>query len=181
MGSSSSFRELFAKSQFANYHPDKIYKSIAKISDKWQTFGLKHDIPTRNFKKEINYIKLVSGLEGSYRSYIPVQDANDIALSQEIIKEIKSRNPLSRIPARVLNKINGYKDSRGNYYRGGGYAMGLGGIVAFLPSTEIPNAFSFSKDDILNRKAYWCWIKRAEMCRDKPEIILTFKQPISLI
>jgi hypothetical protein len=69
-----------------------------------------------------------------------------------------------RVPGRVLNRLDT------------GYAIGIGGIVAELPSCEIPPMQHFSRSDIAGRKAFYFYVKQAEFDSEgRPKVVLSLK------
>lgn len=190
-----SFAELFRTSRFASYDPKipRIYapskrapetipgRTTNNTIDRPAFFGFKRDLPPTHYGQPIHHVQ-VHRQDGRY-GLSEIRDGATQARAYQVISELQrllgqsqglgsdfQGRPMLfpeglRIPGRVLNRLDN-----------GGYAIGVGGVVAELPYGEIPLLQHFTTDDILNRRAFYFYVKQAVMEKDgKPSIILSLK------
>lgn len=132
-----------------------------------QHFGLKHDLPSTFFGSRPGAIHL-HRLDGDF-GQCEFRHAGHDDKIYEVVKELEEAAEGGwRIPARLLNKT-----------RTEGYAMGIGGVVGHLASTDIPEGVRFNFQDIAQRRAYWVWVKKVVPVgkSGRPFVTLTFKKP----
>ena len=71
-----------------------------------------------------------------------------------------------KVLGRLLNRVNG------------GFAVGIGGLVAFLPTNEVPLGMNFHQTDFMARTTYQFTVKHSSAVEgsvDKPHVILSLK------
>lgn len=189
-----SFARLFRASKFANYDPriprmyvpskqapETIPGRTTSAADRPAFFGFKRDLPPTHYGQPIRHVQ-VCRQDGRYglseirdgaaqtRTYQVVSELQRLlGHSQGLGSDFQGRPMLFpeglRIPGRVLNRLDN-----------GGYAIGVGGVVAELPYEEIPLLQHFTPDDGLNRRAFYFYVKKASIDKNgKPSVILSLK------
>lgn len=114
---------------------------------------LKKEIKPTLYGKKCDAI-IVDSHCGKY-NFIEFKDATTKTKNLLLIKELLACAKGSRIPGRLLGKIVD-KNGKNSYY------VGVGGMVALLPSTAIPSMHHFSPRDISTRKAFWFYLLKVE-------------------
>ncbi len=165
-----SFAQQFRRSAFAKFDPKfvriferhappSVFEEEFKFEDvpKIPTFGLKGDPPTSFFGKNIKWASF-HDLDGFFGSSTFSYESNRV-LRLKIIHHLQSllqanqNNPekeLPKLPARVLSAAEG------------GFIVGIGPVMAFLPQIEMPVGINFNYSDILDKKAYYFKLKLIE-------------------
>lgn len=193
---SKSFAQLFKRSKFASYDPriPRIYVPSKEppealpgrttpATDRPAFFGFKCDLPPRHYGRPLHHVQMhkQDGRYGlaelrngaaSARAYQVVSELQRLlGQSQGLGSDFQSRPLLFpggvRVPGRVLNRLES-----------GGYAIGVGGVVAELPYAEIPLLLQFTANDVQNRRAFYFYVKKATMEKNgRPHVILSLKAP----
>ena len=196
MSGSKGFAELFRQSKFAQFDPKipRIYTSTktppttlpgrtTAPPDRPVFFGFKRDLHPTHYGRPLTHLQM-RDLDGRY-GLPALRSASDKVRMHQVISELQrllgtcrdnqtmlsdfsDRPPLGgvlRVPGRVLGRLGG-----------GGYAVGVGGVVAELPATEVPPMQHFSNMDIAERKAFYFHVKRAEIdAKGKPRVTLSLR------
>lgn len=196
MPGSKSFAELFRQSKFVQFDPKipRIYTS-AKVPpttvpgrttappDRPAFFGFKRDLHPTHYGRPLTHLQM-RNLDGRY-GLPTLRSASDKLRMHRVMSELQrllgasghhqtmlsnfSDRPvmgggLVRVPGRVLNRLSG----------GGGYAVGVGGVVAELPASEVPPMQHFSNADIAERRAFYFYVRRAEFdAKGRPKVVLS--------
>lgn len=186
-----SFAKLFRSSRFAQFDPKipRIYKASLypstlvtstanKSAQRPAFFGFKRDIHPTQYGRRLEFIQM-EDMDGTYgqckvrnggaqrRMYIVLtelqrllgQDGSVNNGTQIPRDDFKDRPVFCeggvRVPGRVLNRLES-----------GGYAIGIGGLVAELPIAEIPPMQHFSLEDVAKRRAFYFYVKQATLGED---------------
>lgn len=161
----SSFAQLFRKSLFARFNPklpsifcrntpeeilpnSKLkFEAVPRPSQ----FGLKCEPPKTQFGKSIDFISVTS-LDGDFG--LPAfSDAKDRVLKRSLYEYLEkslqtsAEGALPRVPGRILESCEG------------GFLIGIGPIRAHLAQSEIPPGISFNYYDMIDKKAYYFYLK----------------------
>jgi hypothetical protein len=193
-----NFAKLFRHSKFAQFDTKipRVYESSTIFPSapvaggetvrRPTFFGFKRDLHPTHYGRSLKYVQMEQ-LDGHY-GQCTVRNAQDMVRQQQVIGELQRllgtgsnqsgpnvRNFSGRpalfqngvlIPGRVLNSLEG-----------GGYAIGIGGIVAELPLAEIPAMVHFTQNDITNRRAFYFYVLRAEFdAKGIPHITLSLRR-----
>lgn len=158
-------------------------------------FGFKRDLHPTHYGSKLEYVQMIT-LDGDYgqcdlrnaadkicmftvvselqrllgfTGFEKKDKTNGGGVPQTIISDFSQRPCLFpngvRIPGRVLNRLDN-----------NGYAIGIGGVVAELPNSEIPPMQHFSQADIYARRAFYFYVKKAEIDnKGKPRVTVSLK------
>lgn len=198
-----SFAKLFRHSKFARLDPaiPRVYvasplpspallleQGKEEVDSRPAFFGFKRDIHPTHYGQSLRYVQMCT-LDGRYglprlrngqdrvRLYRVMYELQRLAGTTSehsagiFFSDFSSRPPLQaqgvRIPGRVLNTLSG-----------GGYAIGIAGIVAELPNAEIPPLQHFTADDIVHHRTFYFYVRSAEMDpQGRPRVILSLRAP----
>lgn len=154
---SSSFKKLF------RFHPftASMKGTILSVPTSFCPHGsIKKEISPTLYGKKCDNI-IIDSHCGKY-NFMEYRNASSLKDNNLLMKELKSAlrrdssNSLpTRIPGRILSSVL-EKNGRKSYY------VGVGGMIALLPSTNIPSMHHFSPRDISNRKAYWFYLLKVQ-------------------
>lgn len=180
-GKTESFATLFRQSAFARWNPKipQVYTRPNSISqaDKDLTFGMKRDFADNHFGCRLQNVTVTnmdsrygfpeySNAAGSANRALAWQE---ITYKTEVLPSTSSGNGSEQKRPLVVGRLLGSAP--------GGYSIGLAGLVAFLPSGEIPAGRYFSPRDFLERRTFEFLIK--QVTRRSPDgapiVILTLK------
>jgi hypothetical protein len=165
-----SFALQFRRSAFAKFDPKlarifekhiptSVFENEFKFEDVYPapTFGLKGDPPASYFGKNIKWASF-KDLDGSFGSATFINQESRV-LRRKIIDHLQilfkscQNNPekeLPKFPARVVSAAEG------------GFIIGIGPVMAYLPQSEMPVGINFNYSDILDKKAYFFRLKSIE-------------------
>jgi hypothetical protein len=160
-----SFRQLFKRSTFARYNPRIPFifaKSIPETvlpNEDFQfeastapaQFGFKNEPPAKQHGKSLDYVSFTS-FDGNFG--LPnFTDRKDRVLKTQILNQLQrllsSGVKNFKIPGRILESCEG------------GFLVGIGPVRAHLPQSEIPAGASFNYYDMLDKKAFYFYLKSA--------------------
>lgn len=139
---------IFARSTPAPVLPDSPLQFEAVPRD--ANFGLKAEPPARLYGKSVDFISLTA-LDGDFG--LPAfKNAKDRVLKRQIYTHLErllapGNPPLPQVPGRVIESCEG------------GFIIGIGPIRAHLPQSEIPAGVNFNYYDMLDKKAYYFYLK----------------------
>lgn len=196
MTKEQSFAKLFRRSKFANFDSTipRLYAAspLSSPSSSLSTerpafFGFKRDLHPTHYERPLRYVQMRT-LDGKY-GQCQLRNGQDISRVYKVMSELErltgstglhisdfsERQALFnkqqqgieeriKIPGRVLNVLTG-----------GGYAIGVGGIVAELPQAEIPPLLHFAQSDIDGKRTFYFYIKKVsfDLTTGRPQVILS--------
>lgn len=196
-----NFAKLLRQSKFASYDPSipRVYIASSPSptsrsstrSDHPAFFGFKKDLHPTHYGRPLCHVQMKK-LDGKY-GLCELRNGEDRARSYQTLQELQrliggkvsqdgesclyadfsqrpynSSKDATRIPGRVLNNLPGNK----------GYAIGIAGIVAELPNSEIPPLQHFTREDIRLRRAFYFYIMKAELDRfGRPCVLVSLRAP----
>lgn len=197
----NSFAKLFRHGKFARLDPaiPRVYAAStlpppalirpgSEADSRPAFFGFKRDIQSTHYGRPLEYVQM-NNLDAKYglcrlrngedrvRLYRVMYELQRLAGTTSehsagiFFSDFGSRPPLQtqglRIPGRVLNPLSG-----------GGYAIGVAGIVAELPNAEIPPLQHFTADDIVQHRTFYFYVCKAEMdAQGRPQVMLSLRAP----
>lgn len=198
-----AFARLFRTSKFAQFDPkiSRIYVAskmapetvpgkCTTARDRPAFFAFKRDLHPTHYGQPLRYVRMMAQ-DGPYgesqvenglgkvqvqrvvselQRLLGLSHKNADGVAQSSLCDFSSRPVLFedgvRIPGRVIGRRVG-----------GGYDISIGGVMAELPASEVPPAQHFTMDDLQQHKAFYFYVRRAEVdVHGNPRIELSFRR-----